>query len=217
MSKVRLSAVKELLDEKDYAAARTLLETMPDDATAQRWLAQMGTRGKSRTTVTSPQAGGSRRNLVIVGIVCLLLGWAAGNSGQRTATQQQSVAVQPTRAVVAVQSTPIPTQPVRPTAVPQPIRMTGRTNDVVGPEQFPAGVYRVTAWTDGFMTVRLTATEGTCYEGTSGFITTGTLFILMQGQAVDGAETLMTSEGCSALIEVSNVQEDWELKFEKVG
>jgi hypothetical protein len=41
MSKTRLLAAKELILNKQYDAARTLLETLPDDAIAQKWLQKL--------------------------------------------------------------------------------------------------------------------------------------------------------------------------------
>jgi hypothetical protein len=41
MSQSKLQAAKELLQEKNYTAARAILETLPGDPTAQRWLAKL--------------------------------------------------------------------------------------------------------------------------------------------------------------------------------
>jgi len=41
MSKAKLLAAREFIQEKRYGEARTLLETMPDEPTAQKWLAKL--------------------------------------------------------------------------------------------------------------------------------------------------------------------------------
>lgn len=41
MSKAKLLAAREFIQEKRYSEARSLLETMPDEPTAQKWLAKL--------------------------------------------------------------------------------------------------------------------------------------------------------------------------------
>lgn len=41
MSKAKLQAARELLQEKRYQEARSLLQTIPSDPTAQKWLAKL--------------------------------------------------------------------------------------------------------------------------------------------------------------------------------
>ena len=43
MSKAKLQAAKELIQEQQYSTARAVLLTIPTDPTAQRWLAQLQT------------------------------------------------------------------------------------------------------------------------------------------------------------------------------
>jgi hypothetical protein len=43
MSRVRLEAAKELLDQKKFQAARAILETIKDDPIARRWLSKLDT------------------------------------------------------------------------------------------------------------------------------------------------------------------------------
>jgi hypothetical protein len=43
MSRVRLEAAKELLDQKKFEAARAILETIKDDPIARRWLSKLDT------------------------------------------------------------------------------------------------------------------------------------------------------------------------------
>lgn len=110
-------------------------------------------------------------------------------------------------------------QPV-PTAVPttvvvEPFEYNGTDATVIGPVEIPAGIYRTILTIERYASVSVTPTQGECGAGSS-FLTPG-LFIIMQGQATNGAEAIFTSRGCTALIEVSNVQAAWKLRFEKVG
>jgi hypothetical protein len=43
MSRVKLEAAKELLDERQFQAARAILETIKDNPTARRWLSKLDT------------------------------------------------------------------------------------------------------------------------------------------------------------------------------
>ena len=81
---------------------------------------------------------------------------------------------------------------------------------VLGPIALEAGLWRVTLDTTGFFIASLTALDGTCE--TRGF---GGMYNIMQGQG-DNAQTLIESEGCEALIEISNVTADWTLEFEQL-
>lgn len=87
----------------------------------------------------------------------------------------------------------------------------GDSNQVLGPVEIPAGVYRATVTTDGYMVSDLTVMDGTCEAGIMG------LFLLTEGRATDGAETVVESEGCTALIEISNTTAPWTLVFERLG
>ena len=84
---------------------------------------------------------------------------------------------------------------------------------VIGPVTIPAGMYRAVATTPGYLAVRITVIEGEC-RGSSA----GSLFNLGRGDAADGAEALFTSEegGCTALLELSNLTDAWQLAFERL-
>lgn len=109
---------------------------------------------------------------------------------------------------------PVPT-PVPTTVAVEPMEYTGTDATVLGPVEIPVGIYRATLTTDKYASISVTPTQGECGAGSS-FLTPG-LFIIMEGQAANGAEAVFTSRGCTALIEVSNVQAAWKLRFEKVG
>jgi hypothetical protein len=84
---------------------------------------------------------------------------------------------------------------------------------LLGPIEFPAGIYRAIATTDNFFIAQITVVEGECGQG-SGRRLGESLFILSKDEATAGAESLFTSNGCTALIEISNVQSEWTLQFE---
>jgi len=84
-------------------------------------------------------------------------------------------------------------------------------NAVLGPIELSTGIYRVTATTDGFLIADIQEVSGTCDTGFSG------LFNIFNGQAETGAQNLLLSTGCNALIEISNVQSAWTLDFELIN
>jgi hypothetical protein len=81
---------------------------------------------------------------------------------------------------------------------------------VLGPIELEAGLWRVTLDTTGYFIAHLTVLEGACE--TKGF---GSMYNISQGQGVN-AQTLIESEGCEALFEISNVSADWTLTFEQL-
>lgn len=117
-------------------------------------------------------------------------------------------------AEAAARGSVVPT--AAPTEVLQPMDWNGTDATVIGPIRIPQGIYRATATTDKFISVILTVTDGECGSGSGSILGPG-LFALSEGQATAGAEAVLTSHGCTALIAVSNVQSAWTLKFDKVG
>jgi hypothetical protein len=89
----------------------------------------------------------------------------------------------------------------------------GKKQTVLGPIEFPAGVYKAVAKTTGNMFAILTPTDGECGQGPGH---SSNLFLISEGDATDGAETVFSSNGCTVLIEVSEIQADWSLSFERV-
>lgn len=98
---------------------------------------------------------------------------------------------------------------------PSTLSFSGDADTVIGPVDIPAGTYRATATTDGYLIVHITAISGECGAGTSR-LSEG-LFSLSKDDATNGAEAIFTSRDCSALMEVSLVSVPWTLEFEKVG
>lgn len=90
----------------------------------------------------------------------------------------------------------------------------GQTASVLGPIEFPEGVYRAVVNTNGFFIANLSVLDGQCQQGT-GMFGSPLLFSAFQGQAVN-AEAIFSSSGCTTLIEISNIQSPWTLRFEKL-
>jgi len=94
-----------------------------------------------------------------------------------------------------------------------PLTWEGDSETLIGPVRIPEGYYRATVTTDGYFITKLTAIDGEC-SGSSSFMP---LFNLSGEQASDGAEALVMSEGCSALLEISNISAPWTLVLERMG
>lgn len=84
---------------------------------------------------------------------------------------------------------------------------------VIGPIVIPEGLYRVTVTTDGFYILQLEVLDGLCGEGR---MLSPYIFGISMGQASNGAQAVITSEGCETLLSVSNVTKSWTLGFEKL-
>jgi len=96
-----------------------------------------------------------------------------------------------------------------------PLSWEGSDDSLIGPVELPGGHYRATVTTDGFFIAELTALDGECDDGS--FIGLPVIFTLFDGEASDGAEALVVSEGCSALLEISNTSAPWTLTLERMG
>lgn len=108
------------------------------------------------------------------------------------------------------------TEPAAPVeTVSSELSFEGDAATVIGPVDIPAGTYRATIKTAGYSIIQISAISGECGAGTS--FLSPSLFILMEGQAATGAEAIVTSNKCSALIELSNITAPWTLEFEKLG
>ena len=81
---------------------------------------------------------------------------------------------------------------------------------VIGPVELDDGMWRATVLTSGYLIVDTFTIDGTCD------MSRGTLFNLSAGQASDGAQTTIGSEGCSMLIVTSNAREPWAMSFEQL-
>jgi hypothetical protein len=80
---------------------------------------------------------------------------------------------------------------------------------VIGPFTIPTGIYRVTATTAHYMSTNFDVLSGECDAQT-------VRFNLSEGQATDGAQQVLESEGCEVLLSVSNTQQPWTFEFEKL-
>lgn len=93
----------------------------------------------------------------------------------------------------------------------------GDGQDVIGPVMLTEGVYKVTLETDKsgtgvLVNATVNAMDGKCGQGSGSFLLPS-LFLLASGDA----ETVFTSEGCTALIEVQPVGTSWKLSFQKLN
>ena len=85
---------------------------------------------------------------------------------------------------------------------------------VIGPVELPEGMYRATLTIDGMGVVELDVLDGSCGDS----IGMPVFMVLDMGGAPDGAQTVVESEGCEALISFSSVTfaHNWTLEFEKL-
>lgn len=86
---------------------------------------------------------------------------------------------------------------------------TDGTMPVLGPLQFEDGRYKITLKTEGFFIASLETVDGNC-ESNSLF----GLYNISAGQASQGAQTLITTQDCIALITTTNINAPWTLTFE---
>lgn len=92
MSQTKLQSARELIQEHNYTAARAVLETMPDDPTARRWLRRLNKQ--ERPVAPIVQAAPRRSNtwtwvlgvLVIVGLIGVI-GYATWLENTQSAEQ----------------------------------------------------------------------------------------------------------------------------------
>jgi hypothetical protein len=151
------------------------------------------------------------------------VGYAAGNQPNVPQTVVQIVTTTPLpnvtpsatstpRPTATITDTPlptvtsVPTDTPAPTATTAPIVFSGSANVVLGPVPIPPGTYRVRMTTSGFVIAALTLLTGECGTGNRSFLLPS-LFNLAAGDASTGAETVLISEGCEVLIEISNLSQ----------
>lgn len=262
MSKAKFAAAKELIDEKKYDEARSILGTI-DHPVARQWEAKIdslsprvsqstkpgnsyiyniirviavvfiavilvalilrqmqqtqqdmaaGQAGviEALTTINSPASTKvvSTSTAISVAINAATPALAASVTATSTPTITPSITASPTFTI-----TPTYTQ-VPPSVTPVKLEFSDNKAKVIGPVEIPAGIYRAIATTTGYLIEHVTALSGECGAGTN-FLSEG-VFSVSSGEANNGAETIFTSKGCSALIEVSNTQTEWKISFELV-
>jgi hypothetical protein len=85
---------------------------------------------------------------------------------------------------------------------------TARAAKILGPFELPKGAYKSILTTKGYFIGEFAAIEGECEV-------VGSIFYnIFEGQANDGSEQLLTSQGCTAVIKTSNVSASWTLTIE---
>ncbi len=90
---------------------------------------------------------------------------------------------------------------------------SGKTNGVIGPVELPEGIYKAITDTTGFLSATITAIDGDCHQGAGSF---GSPMLYMLTDKASNAESVISSTGCTALIEVSVVSAEWTLRIEKI-
>ena len=91
----------------------------------------------------------------------------------------------------------------------------GDNETLVGPVEIPAGYYQATVVTEGYFIAKAISLDGECGDGPRMYASS--FFNVSAGDATDGAESLVVSEGCTALVEIENISAPWELTLERVG
>ncbi|MBN1681266.1 MAG: hypothetical protein JW966_13345 [Anaerolineae bacterium] len=87
----------------------------------------------------------------------------------------------------------------------------GDADMVSDPVYVPEGLYRVTVTTEKYFIMHVMKLEGSC-----GHASFGSLFNVGEGEANNGADSLLESEGCEALWDISNVSAPYTVTFEKL-
>lgn len=84
---------------------------------------------------------------------------------------------------------------------------------LLGPIQFPAGIYRAKLMTSssGYISGQVTVAQGECGAGNS----MSALLFNAVG-AANGIEALFISSGCTALIQLGLDESKWDLTFERI-
>ncbi len=93
------------------------------------------------------------------------------------------------------------------------LSFSGNTNSVIGPIELPDGIYKAVADTTGFLSATITAVDGDCHQGAGQF---GSPILYMLTDKATNAQSVISSSGCTALIEVTTVQAEWSLRIEKI-
>ncbi len=84
---------------------------------------------------------------------------------------------------------------------------TGNSSKLIGPLELPRGNYKTVLTTRGRFTGRLNVLSGAC-EGSS---RTANYYSITSGEATNGAEAVIRSDGCRLVIESSDVRGVWTL------
>ena len=221
MSKAKFAAARELIGDKRYDEARLLLETV-DHPKAAEWILRIDAimaQEKITKTVTSkpkPQVhivkgsngGGCFRLAIYVIAGVVLLSCLAGIGIIVIGAYVVNDAI----ATLEVDLGNVgPGEGVEPDeTVPTTHNFEGFSDIIIGPVRFQNGRHRaIVKSTDFSISVNVHAVAGRCDDGVLG------LFWLEESAPL-GAEALMTTMNCEALIEVTGLGEQWTLTFELI-
>jgi hypothetical protein len=125
MSKAKLYAARELIDEKNYSAARIILLTMPNEERARQWLSKLDeiapdirTAGPKTLAIAAVTHPPRQRRAVprLINLILLFGGLAIGLLGARFLPPSLNPSLNINNTTqVAQKNTPIPTIPPSPT------------------------------------------------------------------------------------------------------
>ena len=198
MSRERLTLARGLIQEGNYQAAREILLTLPDDPTAQRWLAKLD---KKVRPAKPPTSTGRKVLYVIAGILVLTV--IGSLLPKRTPVTNDRATVPLLTAAPNIQpSLASPRRTIRFDSQNEGLQA------VIDDVDLPTGDYTARVITDGYFILTVQAESGVCDAGRM-----GTLFNVIGGTATDGAEAVLTSSDCVATLEISNALEPWYLEF----
>ena len=93
------------------------------------------------------------------------------------------------------------------------LSFSGNTNSVIGPIELPDGIYKSIVDTTGFLSATIPAVDGDCHHGAVPF---GSPMLYMVTDKASNAQSVISSKGWTALIEVTTVQAEWSLRIEKI-
>lgn len=233
MEDKRMQRAHELIREGEYAAARAILVTV-NTPRAREWIAGIDARMPrpihTDTSQLDSHVAPKRRRWIyaLIGIGVLIVVGAAlpkangpvGGTGRTTSVPTRGPISTSTQVYTRVAPTvaSAPTLPATdaptPNASTTPIILSyaGTGDEVFGPVEIPAGLYRAVFTSTGFGAVKVRVIEGKCSGGIFGEL----LFNEVRGHADEGSEAIFESDGCRALIEVSNTTEPYTLDFAEV-
>ncbi|MFQ3568729.1 MAG: hypothetical protein SNJ59_17210 [Aggregatilineales bacterium] len=96
------------------------------------------------------------------------------------------------------------------------LEFTGSRDEVIGPVEIPAGLYRAVIQSRGSVSIRIEPIDGDCSASRS-FFSDSVFSIFSSGTAPEGDEALFYSSGCLTFIEASFVRAPYTLRFERLN
>ncbi|MEP7293481.1 MAG: hypothetical protein ABI835_16975 [Chloroflexota bacterium] len=124
MSNTKLQAARELIEEKRYTEARVVLKTIPNDATAKRWLAKLDEIAPEKSTRSSFVIPVLVIGFLLIAVVSVAVLLISRGTSSNSASEPTQVVVVPTLLVVSP-DTATPTEiPATDTQLPPSVTST---------------------------------------------------------------------------------------------